>query len=76
MTVKEFKKLLKGLDACELCLRAYDEWGNPHLITTFGIKVLDTFVGFNDPDETRQVIIDPEYDLSDETRENWHGEYE
>jgi hypothetical protein len=70
MTVKEFKKLLKGLDACEVYVRAYDEWGAPHLLSSFGIKVLDAFVGFGDPDKTRYVVINPEYDLSDETREN------
>jgi hypothetical protein len=71
MTVKEFKKLLKGLDACELRLRAYDEWGNPHLIQTFDVKIIECFTGFNDPDEIRQVIIDPEYELSDETAERY-----
>jgi hypothetical protein len=69
MTVKEFKKMLKGLDNCELVLRAYDDEGYPHLIDTFDLKTVDTFTGFLDPDETRIAIINPDYDLTDKTRE-------
>jgi hypothetical protein len=69
MTVKEFKKKLKGLDNSELCLRAYDYDGWPHLIDTFDIAIVETFTGFDDPDETRIAVINPEYELTDETRE-------
>jgi hypothetical protein len=69
MKVKELKKQLKGLDNCDICVRSYDEWGNPHLNYDFEVEVRDSFVGFLDPDETRIVIISPEYDFTDETLE-------
>jgi hypothetical protein len=72
MTVKDLKKKLKGLDNCKLLLRAYDNDGYPHLIDTFDIITIETFSGWFDPDETRIAVINPEYELTDETKEN-HG---
>jgi hypothetical protein len=72
MKVKDFKKLLKGMDECELCVRAYDEQGWPNLLTDFAIETIDTFQGFNDPSETRIVVISPDYYMNDTTRETGH----
>jgi hypothetical protein len=69
MKVKDFKKLLKGMDECELYLRAYDDRGNPHLLEDLEIKTIDTFTGFLDPDETRITVICSDYCMDDMTKE-------
>jgi hypothetical protein len=69
MKVKGLKKMLKGMDECELRIRAYDEQGNPHLMKDFVLDVLYNPTGYNDDEEIRTAVIEPDYFLNDKTRE-------
>lgn len=60
------------MDECDICLRAYDDRGNPHLLDDLDVDVVDNFTGFLDPDETRIAVIRSDYNMNDVTRETIH----